>query len=462
MAVQLTDLTFSYEEGATPTLTDVNLTFAPGSFTLFSGPSGSGKSTLLRIMAGLLPRYGGHLTGVVKGQPPVVAMVFQDPSLQFALDTPRHELEFALENCQVPAAAIPDRVKDALDFCGISALADRQLMTLSGGEQQRVALAIGVALDSPLLLLDEPFASLDSANRTALLNRLVALRKRGKTIVIADHDLAGYRQYDPAVVVFEGAHCRLLPPAEASARLTAADHQPPLTGARLPDPASEQPILKLTNLVLTTPERTLLAVKDFSFFADQVTLLTGESGAGKTTLFKALTKLRTFQGQISYQGRFLNHWHRLPYAKQVALVFQRAANQFLSVTVKEELALSQKQGQNPFFTPAKVTEILRRLKLNHLGDQVVYSLSGGQQKKLQLLVMLMMGQPVLLLDEPFAGLDQASLATVLEIIRESRAAWPQTLLIISHQLTGLNGFIDHHVHLANQALTYQGGANSES
>lgn len=461
MTIRIANLNFTYQEGAAPTLADVNLTLAAGSFTLLSGPSGSGKSTLLRILAGLLPRYGGNLTGTVTGRPAVVAMVFQDPSLQFALDTPRHELQFALENQQVPAAEIPARVTRALEFCGIPELADRQLTTLSGGEQQRVALAIGVAMDSPLLLLDEPFASLDLANRTALLKRLVALKQGGKTIVIADHDLAGYRQYAPAVVTFKDAHCRLLSPPEATARLTAADHQPPLTGPRRPDPESEQPLFELTELALTTPERTLLVCHHFTFYQNQVTLLTGESGTGKTTLFKALTKLRNFQGQIDYRRRPLQRWRAFPYAQQVALVFQRAADQFLSVTVQEELALSQQRGHNPYFTPARVTDALHRMGLDGLSDRVVYSLSGGQQKKLQLLLMLMMGQPVLLLDEPFAGLDQASLATMLALIQESRAVWPQTLLIISHQLTGLNGLIDHHVALANQTLSYQGGGENE-
>lgn len=460
--MQLTNLTFTYQEGAAPILSDVNLTFNPGSLNLLSGPSGSGKSTLLKIMAGLLPRYGGILTGTITGHPAAAAMVFQDPSLQFALDTPRHELEFALENRQVPAAAIPHRVQAALAFCGILALADRQLMTLSGGEQQRVALAIGVALDRPLLLLDEPFAALDQANRTALLARLRTLQAQGKTIIIADHDLAGYRQYDPTVITFTAAHCQVLTPAQAQAQLAQADQQTPLTGIKLPDPAREATCFQLTDLALTTPDRTLLTFPAFTFFANQVTLVTGESGTGKTTLFKALAKLQAYQGQVSYQGRPLRRWRPFAYAQQVALVFQRAADQFLNITVKEELALSQARGRNPFFTPAQVTTTLERLGLANLGDQVVYSLSGGQQKKLQLLLMLMMGQPVLLLDEPFAGLDQASLATIIAVMNESRAVWPQTCLVISHQLTNLNGLVDHHVHLARQTLTYQGGRRHES
>ena len=119
------------------------------------------------------------------------------------------------------------------------------------------------------------------------------------------------------------------------------------------------------------------------------------------------------------------------------------------MTVKEELELSQQQGQNPYFTPERVQAALKKLGLTGMDERVVYSLSGGQQKKLQLLLMLMMGQPVLLLDEPFAGLD-------------SKSIWPQTLIIISHQLAGLANHIDYRLHLADHHLTYQGEVHHES
>ncbi|MCT3442706.1 ATP-binding cassette domain-containing protein, partial [Limosilactobacillus fermentum] len=98
----------------------------------------------------------------------------------------------------------------ALKFCQADHLADRRLVTLSGGEQQLVALAIIVAMDSQLILLDEPFASLDHDHRTQLLARLVELKNQGKTVIIADHDLQGYRQYQPTVIAFEKGRCRLL------------------------------------------------------------------------------------------------------------------------------------------------------------------------------------------------------------------------------------------------------------
>ena len=96
------------------------------------------------------------------------------------------------------------------------------------------------------------------------------------------------------------------------------------------------------------------------------------------------------------------------------------------------------------------------LGLDQLMERVVYSLSGGQQKKLQVLVMLMMGQPVLMLDEPLTGLDRHSAQQIINLISKCQAVYPQTMLIISHQLALIDKLVDHHLHLANHRLTYQG------
>lgn len=460
MEYRIHQLTFTYQEQ--PVLVDLELTLNSGTLYLFSGRSGSGKSTLLKILAGLLPRYGGNLHGEITGAVPgSAALMFQDPSLQFALDTPRHEIEFALENLATPPDKIPQRVADALNFCQATHLADRRLVTLSGGEQQLVALAIIVAMDSQLILLDEPFASLDHNHRVQLLARLVELKNQGKTIIIADHDLQGYRQYKPTVIAFEKGHCHVLTDQEASRRFDQADELAKPLLAHLPD-ENGAPLFSFDAFELTTNGAALLTIDKLKLFKDRITLLTGESGSGKTTLFKALTKLHPYVGSVTHQGQEVRTIKAAPYARQVGLVFQRASNQYLNVTVNEELELSQKQGQNPYFTPVRVQMALEKLGLAKMGERVVYSLSGGQQKKLQLLVMLMMGQATLLLDEPFAGLDNQSIDVVWQLIEQSRAVYPQTLIIISHQSAGLASHIDYRLHLADHHLTYQGEQRHES
>ncbi len=168
-----------------------------------------------------------------------------------------------------------------------------------------------------------------------------------------------------------------------------------------------------------------------------------------------------FRGQITYQGQTINRIKDRHYRQEVGLVFQRANDQFIDVTVKEELELSAKNGHHPYFK-AHLQDALKALGLNNLGDRVVYSLSGGQRKKLQLLVMLMMEQAVLLLDEPFAGLDHASLQAVYQLIRTAQVTKPQTILIVSHQLDQIDQLADFHLILHDHRLTYQGALTHES
>lgn len=451
------NLQFAYQKHQ-PILNHINLTIQPNSWTLFYGISGSGKSTLLRLLAGLLPKYGGKLLqGSIKlpaGKK--VGMMFQDPGLQFALDTPEHEIEFALENLQVPTSEIDQRLTKALQFCNIEQLREQPLTTLSGGEQQRVALAVLVAMDVDILLLDEPFANIDNANREFLINQLQKLQHtHHKTIIIADHDLHGYANLATQIVLFQNQTAMLLDDQARQTLLARADQQANATVSIALPTSAEQPLIKLDHLLIQPGQQPLIKADNFAFFKNRITLLTGATGTGKSSLFKALTKLNYFQGNIFYDQQNIQKISARRYARLVSYVFQRASDQFLNVTVGEELALSLKHGHNPYFDDQHLQAALNLIGLSGFENRIVYSLSGGQKKKLQILLMLMMGPTVLLLDEPLSGLDTKSMQAVIQLIQASQAVYPQTLIIISHQLTGLRDFVDFHVHLQDQQLIYQ-------
>ena len=181
-------MTFSYPEATAPALRDVSLEIAAGQFTLVIGPSGSGKSTLLRCINGLVPHFsGGALTGRVpvdgldtREHPPrdlasVVGFVFQDPEAQFVTERVEDELAFALENAGVPPLTMRKRVEEVLDALGIASLRHRAVSSLSGGEQQRVAIAAALALQPKILVLDEPTSQLDPQSAEDVLSALVRL-----------------------------------------------------------------------------------------------------------------------------------------------------------------------------------------------------------------------------------------------------------------------------------------------
>ena len=144
--ISIQHLSFEYDEHK-PLLADLSLTFAPGAFSLLIGPTGCGKSTLLKIMAGLYPKYGGKLTqGQVDLGGLSQAMMFQDAGEQFTMATPREEIIFSLENLGMKQEQYESRLQRATEFAQIGPLLDQKIATMSGGEQQRVALAVLVSL----------------------------------------------------------------------------------------------------------------------------------------------------------------------------------------------------------------------------------------------------------------------------------------------------------------------------
>lgn len=200
----------------------------------------------------------------------------------------------------------------------------------------------------------------------------------------------------------------------------------------------------------------LLKLDHFNFYKQKTTLITGANGIGKSTLFNALTKLLPYTGTILYTDKNIKKIKPLNYAKNVTLLFQDAENQFLNVTVKEELDLSFANRFNQDYTHEQVEQMLTKLDMQGRDDQVVYSLSEGQKKKLQIVEMLIMNPPVLLLDEPFKGLDYKSLRLITGFLETAKTKYGQTQIVISHQLSGLEDLIDYHAHFENQNLTYQG------
>ena len=453
--IQFNDLSFNFDQQ--PILKNITAEFTAGKIHLLTGVSGSGKSTILKLIAGLLPKYGGEIVAGAVDVPTdaQIGMVFQDPLMQFALDTPRHELEFTLENCQVPTDKIPGRVKEALQFGKVDDLANRLITTLSGGQQQRVALAAATAMQPNVLLLDEPFANIDEENRQLILKQLVRLNSDyHTTIIITDHDLHGYKRLHPLVWQLTKRHLTQLSSKNSSQLLTASA-TPQITTVL---PSSTLPaIIKFDELAIKRENHSLLLPTNLGIVKNKITLLTGPNGIGKSTLLKAIARLLKYEGKIEYAGENIQKISPGKYYKHLGLIFQHANDQFLNVTVGEELALGFKTCQNPYFNQQQVNEALAALGLNGREDQVVYSLSGGQKKKLQILLMLMRGQETLLLDEPFTGLDPASLKTVLQLIKASQKEEPQTLLIVSHQLSGLDDFIDYHLTMNHQRLNYVGG-----
>ncbi|MBM7617160.1 energy-coupling factor transport system ATP-binding protein [Weissella uvarum] len=454
---------FQYDETHPAQLHDVTWQPQPGSFNLLVGPSGSGKSTLLHAMAGLLPHYGGQILqgNIALDGVPIdtvapferskrVGLLFQNPNRQFAMQTPTEELRFALENLQLPKDVIEARIPESLTAVGISHLAHHKITTLSGGEKQKVALATVLALGSDFILLDEPFANVDPVARESLLALLKTLQQDlHKTIIVTDHDLSGYTslvdniyQLNPETKSLQVASQDIF---AQFIEVAPAWFKPQVAVANSP--------LALEQVGLTVADRTLLTDATFQFPKGQLGLLSGANGSGKSTLFAAISHQTNYTGKINWQDQDSQKIKLKKWSKTVGLVFQDALDQFVKFTVQDELALSQKYSLLPnYWTNERITTALTQLNLTDFTTANLYQLSGGQQKKVQILSMLMMGQAFLLFDEPLAGLDYASMQQVLSLIQQTLRDNHLSGVLISHQRTGLDSFIDYEIRIAHQTL----------
>ncbi|MEV7549540.1 ABC transporter ATP-binding protein [Amycolatopsis sp. NPDC089917] len=178
--------------GALTALDDVSLDIEEGTFLSLVGPSGSGKSTLLDLLGGLAKPTSGEV--LIDGKPVTGpgldrGVVFQQYAL-FPWRTARANVEFGLEGGTLNKRQRADRAREFLDLVGLSGFEDHLPHQLSGGMKQRVAIARSLAYDPGVLLMDEPYAALDSQTRELLQEELRRIwRRTGKTIVFITHSI---------------------------------------------------------------------------------------------------------------------------------------------------------------------------------------------------------------------------------------------------------------------------------
>ena len=205
MRAPLTDLPILLEDAAVVVgpltiLNDIALTLAAGAPTVLVGPNGSGKTTLLRLAMGLLAPSRGRVTwgGRIDAVSTRRAIVFQRPVM--LRRSAEGNIRYALSAASVARSERAARAAELLALVGLSELGDRPARKLSGGEQQRLALARALAKEPQVLFLDEPTASLDPAASKAVEDVIRTVTARGIKVVMATHDLGSARRLAGDVV----------------------------------------------------------------------------------------------------------------------------------------------------------------------------------------------------------------------------------------------------------------------
>lgn len=205
--VEVHDLTVSYDRK--PVLWGIDLTLPAGALVGVIGPNGAGKSTMIKAMMDLLPVGSGYVRIFDKPIDEVrnrISYVPQRESVDW--DFPASVFDVVLMGSygklglfKRPRRADKDAAMEALNKVGMQAFADRQISQLSGGQQQRVFLARALAQDADIYFMDEPFAGVDIATETAIIELLRTMREQGKTVIVVHHDLQSANEYFDWVVL---------------------------------------------------------------------------------------------------------------------------------------------------------------------------------------------------------------------------------------------------------------------
>jgi len=206
--ITLSQVTVRY--GELTAVSDVSFTVPPGFVLAVSGPSGAGKSSLLWAIAGAVPLAKGQVEVdglVVKDRPAAaqhgVVLIPQGNGLARVL-TARENLSIPLLAASKPGEEVDRRIQQALEGVGLEESGDHLVEELSGGEQQRVAVARGIAQQGRVILADESTSELDSTNRERVLDLLHEQARHGAAVVIATHDPNVAESADGHAVMDEG------------------------------------------------------------------------------------------------------------------------------------------------------------------------------------------------------------------------------------------------------------------
>jgi len=461
-------------------LRGLDLTIEPGERVLLLGPSGAGKSTLLAALAGLFdPAGGGETEGtlLVDGLEPRATrdrsgLLFQDPESQIVMGRAGDDVAFGLENRCVPTAGIWRRVDAALAAVEFPYGRERPTHALSGGEQQRLALAGTLALQPGLLMLDEPTANLDpegGAEVRSVLGRVVD--RLGATLILVEHRVDESLALVDRVVVIEAGGGVI---ADGRPRVVFREHGARLAdaGVWVPDhppaapPRRERP--RPETLVIAEqagyryPGMATDAVSgvDLSVRSAEALAIIGPNGSGKSTLGLMLAGLlpprigRVVAGEALSAGHGhepIAAWPARALVRRIGTVFQDPEHQFLTGSVREELLLGPRRaGIGRVEAARRAEELLDRLRLTHLAAANPFTLSGGEKRRLSVATALVTAPSMLVLDEPTFGQDRRTWSELVHLLAALRDSG-RGIAVVTHDRAFAHALADRTLVLGERA-----------
>lgn len=475
--IAFTGVSLIYPTSTKTILEDLTFTVAEGELVLVMGSTGSGKSSLLRLVNGLVPHHtGGILAGDISingistrevkpgGFAHLVGIVGQNPLNGFVTDIVEEELAFGMETLNIAPDVMRKRVEEVLDLLSLAHLRSRSIATLSGGEQQRVAIGSALVMHPKILVLDEPTSALDpiaAEEVLSIIHRLV--HDLGLTVIISEHKLERVIQFADRIIHIKGDGRTLIgTPQEV---LKSSDIAPPIIelarALNLPDISlsvrdmrrvtenlrgelSKIEIPPVPRKTHATPGVVIIdkvshsygatpALREISLTmsAGEIVAIMGRNGAGKSSLLRSIAGiLKVSRGGITVCGINPFNLQGNDRTKTIGFIPQEPSDLLYGQSVLAECRAAD--GDNKIME-GETFALLEKLVPGISGQTHPRDLSEGQRLALALSVVLSAKPKVLILDEPTRGLDYAAKNSLIATLREF-AATGCTILVATHDV----------------------------
>jgi energy-coupling factor transport system ATP-binding protein len=415
-------------------LESVDLEIMAGECHCLVGDTGSGKTTLIQGLKGLLAtgtQVGRVSFPAAGGRRARVGVVLQNPETQLLADSVGAEVAFGLENLCLEPELMAPRVEAALARVGLDKRLDVEVKRLSMGQKYRLIVASLLAMEPDLLILDEPSAQLDPDGLARLLETVQELKREGIAFLLCEHRPEWVAGVADAFWRLDGqGRVGSWLPEPGTAK--AARRSSPVPRKR-----SGPAAVEVRDLVVEpTPGESLWGELSFALGRGEQMAVCGRNGAGKTTLLRCLTGFaRPQRGEVRVLGEAPR-----PQALRgrVGCLFQDPARQLFENTVSEEVEFTLKRlGMGASERQDRVEDTLTRCGIQDLSGCSPHKLSYGQKHLVALACVLAPAPQLLLLDDPFAGLDARRTELVLELIQEASAEQGTAVIWSTHNRQGL-------------------------
>ena len=473
--IKFSNVSLIYPNSTTTVLENLNLEIQEGELVLVIGSTGSGKSSLLRLINGLVPHHtGGILAGDVSvngvstqmvkpgGLAHLIGIVGQNPANTFVADTVEDELAFGMETLNLPNDVMRKRIEETLDLLSLTALRNRTIATLSGGEQQRVAIGAALVTHPKVLVLDEPTSALDpiaAEEVLSILHRLV--HDLSLTVVIAEHKLERVIQFADRIVQINGdgvarvgtpeqilLESPIAPPIVHLARalglkeigVSVRDMRRMTTEIREGEYAQEpakmapagSPIISIESLSLNFADKQVLKQISANVYAHEIVAVMGRNGAGKSSLLKSLAGIMDgITGAVLVDSQDPQKLKGAVRRESIGFIPQEPSDLLYGQSVAIECAQADSDNDVPKGTTVSVlNQLVPGISLHaHPRD-----LSEGQRLGLALSVVLSGNPKILILDEPTRGLDYQAKNELTRILIEFARATGKCVLLATHDV----------------------------